>query len=509
MDARALAFGLLAWLITYAIHSTLLLGSAWFVARSAGPARVLLRDRLWKWAVVGAILTSSLQTGLGLRPVMGLWSLEQQVAGPPWKEPVPAVERPRPEPRPALALAHEADLPPRSRPFVPPSVVPTRETRRAPESSPDPEPAAAAPARPAPAAALPPSTDPASPIDWKNGALALWCALSALGLIGIASAWLRLSRRIRAREDVLDPGLHAMLERLRRQSGLARSVRLTQCEALPGPITLGVLRPEICLPPRALHGLSAEQKESMLAHELGHLVRKDPLWFNLLHAIERLFFFQPLNRLARGEVQDTAELLADDLAVGWTGNGLALASCLTEVAGWLVERRQPRLVPGMAQVPSRLVERVERLLAEEQRRSQGGEERWSTPTAALAVGALVLCVPRVASSLPAPVEAVEPIESRAPGHPHEPAVEEAPVQAPIGLGIQVELLDEEIGLLDEEVGGLRHEMHGLDLLERFEDKLDDIEQRMRSLRDRRDLLQRHLIEVLPPDDPALFSLTGP
>ena len=37
----------------------------------------------------------------------------------------------------------------------------------------------------------------------------------------------------------------------------------------------------------------------MLAHEIAHLVRRDPQWLVLARAIEMVFFFQPLNRLAR------------------------------------------------------------------------------------------------------------------------------------------------------------------------------------------------------------------
>src|SRR5579863_7011770 len=57
----------LAWLLTYAIHSTVLLALAWLVSRRA-PASPAARDFIWKVALVGGIVTSSLQLELGVRP---------------------------------------------------------------------------------------------------------------------------------------------------------------------------------------------------------------------------------------------------------------------------------------------------------------------------------------------------------------------------------------------------------------------------------------------------------
>ena len=59
--------------------------------------------------------------------------------------------------------------------------------------------------------------------------------------------------------------------------------------------------------------------------------------------IERLFFFQPLNRFARRALVDNAELLCDEKAVQWTGSRLGLASCLATVAEWHLERRSAAL----------------------------------------------------------------------------------------------------------------------------------------------------------------------
>jgi len=51
----SIATGTLAWLLTYAVHSTALLGIAWLISRrtSMSPG---VRDLIWKATFVGGII---------------------------------------------------------------------------------------------------------------------------------------------------------------------------------------------------------------------------------------------------------------------------------------------------------------------------------------------------------------------------------------------------------------------------------------------------------------------
>ena len=69
----------LAWIVTYLLHSTLLVLGAWLLD-------LRWRDRpermsaVWKTALVGGVLTATLQTGLGVAPLAGHWELPSPVA---------------------------------------------------------------------------------------------------------------------------------------------------------------------------------------------------------------------------------------------------------------------------------------------------------------------------------------------------------------------------------------------------------------------------------------------
>ncbi|MCA9685323.1 MAG: Uma2 family endonuclease, partial [Myxococcales bacterium] len=123
------------------------------------------------------------------------------------------------------------------------------------------------------------------------------------------------------------------------------------------PVALG--RSEICLPQRAVDVLSPAQIQAILAHELAHLERRDPHWLALAAVIEALFFFQPLNRLARRGMQESAELLCDDWAIAATGDGVQFAKSLAELASWTHANRSSMLLAGMIGGERPLVRAIE------------------------------------------------------------------------------------------------------------------------------------------------------
>src|SRR5262245_55782854 len=59
-----------AWLVTYAAHSTLLIGVVWLLNRAVRLDRPM-RDLTWKLALLGGIATTSLVLAAGVRPVLG------------------------------------------------------------------------------------------------------------------------------------------------------------------------------------------------------------------------------------------------------------------------------------------------------------------------------------------------------------------------------------------------------------------------------------------------------
>lgn len=334
-----IARALLPWLATYLIHSTLLLGGALLLARWVRSP--VVREALWKGALAGALATASVRGLLAPLP-LGFERLELAFAG--------AELPPEPPGPPSRAVAAESGRANGARPL--------QEER--PEQDAAPPTALVLPRGGGETAApFAPDAD-ARPVPWATLAVGGWLAVAATLLARLARVRWRTRRLFAGRRPVRDTALLATLARLRTRAGRPRRVRLTSCGAIGSPVALGTR--EICVPERACRELSAGELEGMLAHELAHLRRRDPMWLVLAHVLERLFCFQPLNRVVRRRLQADVEVLCDDWAAEETAAPAELARCLARVAGWM-EASPPRaLAPGMADSPSGLVARVERLL---------------------------------------------------------------------------------------------------------------------------------------------------
>ncbi len=66
-DPYATLDNLGSWLVTYLLHSSLLLGAAWLLQARLPRAG----ESLWRTALLAGVLTATLQVGLGLNPLTG------------------------------------------------------------------------------------------------------------------------------------------------------------------------------------------------------------------------------------------------------------------------------------------------------------------------------------------------------------------------------------------------------------------------------------------------------
>src|SRR3954465_10033159 len=70
-----LPHNVIAWMLTYLLHSTLLLGLAWAASKPLSRWSVAAEETVWKLALVGAIVTASLQLAAGWQAPAGRWNL--------------------------------------------------------------------------------------------------------------------------------------------------------------------------------------------------------------------------------------------------------------------------------------------------------------------------------------------------------------------------------------------------------------------------------------------------
>ena len=363
---ESIAVGALAWALTYLVHSTALLGLAWCVTRTARLRDGRLRARAWQAALIGGVLTASIQLGAGLEPVGGRFVLPDLAGATTEVQSAPA---PDAEHLHALGAVDTAAL---HRMLLERAAAPRIE----------------APAPP--------------PVDrWRPAIAMAWLSGALFGLLRFVTRTGRFRSRVADRLPVWDERALASLETLRLRAGIRRRVALSRSRTIRVPLTWGLRRPEICVPDRALVDLSSPEFEAVLAHELGHVARGDAFWLGLGAWLGAILFFQPLNRVGRRGLALEAEHLADAFAVDLTRRPLTLARCLAKVAGW-IERAgaEPTTAVAAASMASSrgvLLERVERLL---ERRQAPRPRRIATLLVAATPLALLPLAPAIAADAP-------------------------------------------------------------------------------------------------------------
>ena len=178
-------------------------------------------------------------------------------------------------------------------------------------------------------------------------------------------------RRLRRRAvPVTDDSLLAAMQRQATALGLKLLPVLAYCERVTVPTVVGVLKPMILLPLTLTSGLSPEQMESVLAHELAHLRRYDHLVNLLQRVIESLLFFHPAMWWVSHRIREEREHCCDDLVVACGAMPLDYAKSLLVVAELSRASQLRRSVAAVSllatgnQKPSNLRQRIARLLGE-------------------------------------------------------------------------------------------------------------------------------------------------
>ncbi len=121
------------------------------------------------------------------------------------------------------------------------------------------------------------------------------------------------------------------VEQLSQRLKVSRTVRLCESIVAEVPTVIGWLRPVILVPVSAFVGLSPQQIEALLAHELAHIRRHDYLINLLQTAIETLLFYHPAVWWVSRQIRIEREHCCDDLAVAACGNVLTYARALAEL----------------------------------------------------------------------------------------------------------------------------------------------------------------------------------
>ncbi|MFK7958845.1 MAG: M56 family metallopeptidase [Lysobacterales bacterium] len=299
------------WLITYAIHSTLLLGAAALIDWRVVKGRAHWQELLWKSVLIGAIASTTLQVATGTSGVVSVQ----------WANTSSSISANANEPAVNTLVPAQAKS---GKPSAKSEIAPLAEA----------------------VGPVPPTTGAGSP--W----LGLWLLGAALMLARLQVSAFRLRLMLLTRSP---------FPSTLRPASLPRWVNVSVCPGLSQPIAVGLR--EICIPEGMLT-MPQPRIDAALAHELAHLQRADGIWRWFCLVTRSILFFQPLNVVASRAISRAAEQCSDQLAVK---NGARSSDLIDVLACFALNTRtRPSATPALASPmlgrPHEVVTRIENLV---------------------------------------------------------------------------------------------------------------------------------------------------
>jgi uncharacterized protein (TIGR03435 family) len=201
-------------------------------------------------------------------------------------------------------------------------------------------------ARPALASAVEQMTQPFSaaqfldvasaPVAPQHASWLLWLVLFtwACGALFISGRFIRAWWSLRAAKRTATP------------MNLVTGVPVLSMPVLMEPGIYGILRPVLLLPVRIQERLTAEQLQTILAHEMEHVRRRDNLTFAIHMIAETLFWFHPAVWWIGTKLIDERERACDEAVVQEHGATQAYAEGILTVCKFYLES-SPACVSGV------------------------------------------------------------------------------------------------------------------------------------------------------------------
>ncbi len=196
-----------------------------------------------------------------------------------------------------------------------------------------------------------------------------------IGVLGLSmwrlGGWTQIQFLKRRMVKPVDTSWQEKLTNLTERLGITRTVRMLESALVEVPTVVGWLKPIILIPTSSLMGITPQQLEAILLHELAHIRRFDYL-VNLLQTLaETLGFYHPAVWWVSQRIRVERENCCDDLAARALGDKVRYARALATMEE--TRQRSPQL--ALAANGSNLLHRVSRLLGhprhEKIRLSQG------------------------------------------------------------------------------------------------------------------------------------------
>ena len=200
--------------------------------------------------------------------------------------------------------------------------------------------------------------------DWLTYGIA---GLAALSLLRFGMGWISLIRTRRQSLALIDGNLQSTLAELRAELGCRRRIELRESSRIGSAATVGWFRPTILLS-TAWRTWTAVECRAILAHEVGHVLRRDfPSRF-LARLAGVIHGYHPLVQWLMQRLELRQEMAADELAANCVGGRSAYVQCLASLALKADDAILVGMAPTFLSRPHTLLRRIAMLQVKDDKR---------------------------------------------------------------------------------------------------------------------------------------------
>jgi HEAT repeat protein/beta-lactamase regulating signal transducer with metallopeptidase domain len=192
------------------------------------------------------------------------------------------------------------------------------------------------------------TVDKVTAISPAEGFVTLWLIVAVALLSRLAIGALAARRLVRRAVPVRDASWHLLLKDAQEMAGVSGTVRLYESAEVGMPVTLGILRPTIVVPPLAT-SWSEERRLTVLVHELAHVRRNDVATCLTARVACALHWMNPLVWRAARKLRDECERACDDLVIRAGMTASTYADDLLDIVRNAGSSRSPAVALPMAQ----------------------------------------------------------------------------------------------------------------------------------------------------------------
>lgn len=142
--------------------------------------------------------------------------------------------------------------------------------------------------------------------------------------------------------------------------GIEKFILLAESATITGPMVIGYFKPVILIPMGMMSGLTTEQLETVIMHELAHIRRHDYIVNFIQSVVETIFFFNPFVWVLSRMIRREREYCCDDVVVQTHGGKKAYAYALTQIAE--ARLTTARFALSLGEDKNQLLNRIRRIM---------------------------------------------------------------------------------------------------------------------------------------------------